>query len=169
MIQRVKEVNTLRKTKAPGHQFVKASKDDTEVQKDPAVALDFHIAPPQMRKYMEISSLVYGIYLKYIAPEDIHVYSIDEVFMDVTNYLAAYKMTARELVKTMIADVLNEDYIAIPSSLHEFIIVRKSVVTDSNHLRKLVKEANHIIVRPEDVLSDNILYYCKSNQCISVL
>ena len=106
VIQRVKEVNTLRKTKAPGHQFVKASKDDTEVQKDPSVALDFHIAPPQMRKYMEISSIVYGIYLKYIAPEDIHVYSIDEVFMDITNYLAVYKMTARELVKTMIADVL---------------------------------------------------------------
>ena len=67
------------------------------------------------------------------------------------------------------ADVLNEDYIAIPSSLHEFIIVRKGVVADSHHLRQLVKEANHIIVRPEDVLSDNILYYCKSSQSISVL
>ncbi|MBE6046527.1 MAG: hypothetical protein E7221_07480 [Clostridiales bacterium] len=71
--------------------------------------------------------------------------------------------------QAMIADVLNEDYIAIPSSLHEFIIVRKSVISDSHHLRQLVKEANRIIVRPEDVLSDNILYYCKSSQSISVL
>ncbi|MBR0444217.1 MAG: DNA methylase [Clostridia bacterium] len=104
--QRVKQVNALRKMNAPGHLLTGSSKDDTEVRNDPSLALDFHIAPPQMRKYMEVSSRVYGIYLKYIAPEDIHVYSIDEVLMDVTNYLAAYKMTARELARTMIADVL---------------------------------------------------------------
>ncbi|MBR0455885.1 MAG: hypothetical protein IJJ01_04390 [Firmicutes bacterium] len=71
--------------------------------------------------------------------------------------------------QAMIADVLNEDYIAIPSSLHEFIIVRKSIVADSRHLQQLVKEANRIIVRPEDVLSDNVLYYSKDRQSISVL
>ncbi len=71
--------------------------------------------------------------------------------------------------QAMIADVLNEDYIAIPSSLHEFIIVRESTVTDPHHLRRLVKEANRTIVRPEDVLSDTILHYSKSNQCITVL
>lgn len=71
--------------------------------------------------------------------------------------------------QAMIADVLDENYIAIPSSLHEFIIVRESTVTDPHHLRKLVKEANRTIVRPEDVLSDTILHYSKSKQCITVL
>ena len=71
--------------------------------------------------------------------------------------------------QAMIADVLNEDYIAIPSSLHEFIILRNSIVTDPIHLQRLVIQANHTIVSPEDVLSDNVLYYSRSRQCITVL
>ena len=73
-----------------------------------ARGIDFIIAPPRMSHYIEVSSRVYSIYLKYIAPEDIHVYSIDEVFMDVTNYLATYKMTAHQLTMTMIRDVLSQ-------------------------------------------------------------
>ena len=107
VIRRVGEVNAFRKANAPGHVLTRSSRDDLEVRNDPTVALDFHIAPPQMKKYMDISSRIYSIYLKYVAPEDIHVYSIDEVFMDVTNYLAAYRMTARELASTVIADVLS--------------------------------------------------------------
>ena len=70
--------------------------------------VDFIIAMPRMAKYIEVSSKIYGIYLKYVAPEDIHVYSIDEVFMDVTNYLATYKKTAHQLAITMIRDVLKQ-------------------------------------------------------------
>ena len=73
-----------------------------------ARGVDFIIAPPRMAHYIEVSSKVYSIYLKYIAPEDIHVYSIDEVFMDVTAYLGTYKMTAHELAMTMIRDVLKQ-------------------------------------------------------------
>jgi len=73
--------------------------------KQKARGVDFIIAPPRMAHYIEVSSRVYSIYLKYIAPEDIHVYSIDEVFMDVTNYLRTYKMSAHQLAMTMIHDV----------------------------------------------------------------
>ena len=76
--------------------------------KQKARGIDFIIAPPRMAHYIEVSSRVYSVYLKYIAPEDIHVYSIDEVFMDVTNYLATYKMTAHQLAITMIRDVLSQ-------------------------------------------------------------
>ena len=76
--------------------------------KQKARGIDFIIAPPRMAHYIEVSSRVYSVYLKYIAPEDIHVYSIDEVFMDVTNYLATYKMTAHQLAMTMIRDVLSQ-------------------------------------------------------------
>ncbi len=75
-------------------------------KRNPALKLDYIVAPPRMAYYMKYSSDIYNIYLKYIAPEDIHVYSVDEVFMDVTGYLNTYKMTARELAMTMIRDVL---------------------------------------------------------------
>ena len=73
-----------------------------------ARGVDFIIATPRMAHYIEVSSKVYSVYLKYVAPEDIHVYSIDEVFMDVTAYLGTYKMSAHELAMTMIRDVLKQ-------------------------------------------------------------
>ena len=82
------------------------SYNDNELKQHPDWELDYVVAPPRMGHYMEVSSRVYQTYLKYIAPEDIHVYSIDEVFMDVTNYLNNYKMTPHELAMTMIRDVL---------------------------------------------------------------
>ena len=78
----------------------------SRVKANPSLALDYLVAPPQMALYMKRSTEIYNIYLKYVAPTDIHVYSIDEVFMDVTNYLATYRCTARELVMTIIQDVL---------------------------------------------------------------
>ena len=78
------------------------------VQKAREFKFDYIVAPPRMAHYIEVSSRVYSIYLKYIAPEDIHVYSIDEVFMDVTNYLRTYKMSAHQLTMTMIRDVLSQ-------------------------------------------------------------
>ena len=76
------------------------------LKSDPSLAVDFIIAPPQMAKYMDYSTKIYNVYLKYVAPEDIHVYSIDEVFIDLTKYLKLYGMTARELTMKMILDVL---------------------------------------------------------------
>ena len=106
VVQKVKEVNSQRQRKAPNHKLTDASSDDTVVKSSPSVALDYIVAPPQMATYMEWSARIYAVYLKYVAPEDIHVYSIDEVMMDVTNYLPTAKMTAREFAMTMILDVL---------------------------------------------------------------
>ena len=105
VVERVKEVNAERRRKAGGNLFEKSC-DAHELAVDPSRAVGYLVAPPQMAKYIQISTQIYNVYLKYIAPEDIHVYSIDEVMMDVTSYLETYHMTARELAKAMILDVL---------------------------------------------------------------
>ena len=106
VIQKVGEANEARRWKAPNRTFTGASDDSNELGADPSLKIDYIVAPPRMSHYMEYSTRIYNVYLKYIAPEDIHVYSIDEVFMDVTGYLNTYGMTARELAMTMIRDVL---------------------------------------------------------------
>ncbi len=105
VVQRVREVNYDRRVKA-GRRFTGKSHNSLELEAHPDWELDYIAAPPRMAHYMKVSSMVYQTYLKYIAPEDIHVYSIDEVFMDVTSYLKSYKMTAHQLAMTMIRDVL---------------------------------------------------------------
>lgn len=106
VVQKVKEANNRRKRQAPNQTFTGSSDDSKELNANPALEIDYIVAPPRMAYYMEYSTRIYEVYLKYIAPEDIHIYSIDEVFMDVTNYLGTYHMTARELAMTMIQDVL---------------------------------------------------------------
>ena len=105
VIQRVREVNNERK-RAAGWRMTGKSYHDPDLKAHPDHELDYIAAPPRMAHYMEVSTKVYQTYLKYIAPEDIHVYSIDEVFMDVTAYLGSYKMTAHALAMKMIRDVL---------------------------------------------------------------
>lgn len=106
VVQKVKEVNTRRLRSAPGRQFTGSSSDDTALKTDPGLELDYIVAPPRMAHYIDWSTRVYGVYLKYVAPEDIISYSIDEVFMDVTNYLDTYKLNARELARKILLDVL---------------------------------------------------------------
>lgn len=112
VIQKVNAVNAKRLDeyrRLSGKRYAQFSgkSDDAEILNSrPDMAVDFIIAPPQMAHYMEISTQVYKVYLKYAAPEDIHVYSIDEVFIDVTAYLDTYKMTAHELTVAIIRDVL---------------------------------------------------------------
>ena len=107
VVQKVKEANARRRQKAPHYKFDGASYNDLELKANPALELDYIVAPPRMAYYMEYSTRIYNVYLKYVAPEDIHVYSIDEVFMDVTAYLNTYQMTARELTRKIIQDVLD--------------------------------------------------------------
>ncbi len=107
VIQKVREVNTQRLRNAPGRTFSGASFHDMEVKSSPELALDYIAATPRMAHYIEYSTRIYNIYLKYVAPEDMHVYSIDEVFMDVSDYLSTYQMSARELATKMIQDVRN--------------------------------------------------------------
>ena len=106
VVQRVAEVNAKRKWDAPGHQLTGSSWHAPDVRNDPSLALDYIVAPPRMAHYIDWSTKIYSVYLKYIAPEDIFPYSIDDVFMDITNYLDTYRMTARELTRTIILDIL---------------------------------------------------------------
>lgn len=104
--QVVKQVNEKRKWKAPNKTFAGTSYFDTEIKNNPALKLDYIVATPRMALYMEYSTRIYEVYMKYVAPEDVHVYSIDEVFIDVTSYLNTYKMTPKEFAKTVIQDIL---------------------------------------------------------------
>ena len=104
--QKVKEINARRQQQAPGRKLTGSSWDARELAKDPSLALDYIVATPRMNYYMQYSAGIFNIYLKYVAPEDIHVYSVDEVFMDVTAYLKTYRLTARELAMKMIREVL---------------------------------------------------------------
>ena len=106
VVERVRQVNAERQRHAPDGKLCVRVYDDREVRADPGVALDYIVAKPQMAHYMAVSTKIYNLYLRYVAPEDIHVYSIDEVFMDVTDYLKSYKMSAHSLAMTMIRDVL---------------------------------------------------------------
>ena len=116
VVQKVKEVNAnrlreavrLRKAvyKDGKPSFSSASYDSLSLAADPSLELSYLVAPPRMAYYEKVSRQIYGIYLKYIAPEDIVVYSIDEVFIDATSYLSHYNMTAHDLAMTMIREVL---------------------------------------------------------------
>ncbi len=108
VVQRVREVNSHRRNNAPGRVLRGKSSCATELLGDSSLALDYIVTPPRMSHYMEYSTRIYNIYLRYIAPEDIHVYSIDEVFIDCTNYMKIYGISARELAIRMIREVLRE-------------------------------------------------------------
>ncbi len=105
-VAKVKEANQIRRAKAPGGCLIGESYDARALAVDPRLAISYIIAPPQMARYMEISTQIYNVYLKYISPDDIHVYSIDEVFIDATCYLRTYRCTAHELALRIIRDVL---------------------------------------------------------------
>ena len=106
VVQRVGEINAARRRRAPGGEFTGKSYSDPELKKNSALELDYIVAKPQMSHYIEMSTKIYDIYMKYVAPEDVHVYSIDEVFIDLTAYLKTYGLTARELTQRIILDVL---------------------------------------------------------------
>ena len=108
VVQKVGEVNGLRRCRLRGKDFTGTAYSLSELQKHPDKALGYIVAPPRMAEYMRVSTKVYGVYLKYIAPEDIHVYSVDEVFIDASRYLKTYRMSASELARAMIRDVLEE-------------------------------------------------------------
>ena len=143
VVQRVREVNCERKRRAPENTFSGVSCNSEELSENPKLELSYMVAPPRMSYYMSYSTKIYNIYLKYVAPEDIHVYSIDEVFMDVTSYLELYQMTARELAMTMIKDVLDTTGITATAGIGTNLylckiamdIVAKKIPADENGVR----------------------------------
>lgn len=108
VMQKVKDVNRQRQFIAPHRTFVGKSSNSRELSKNPSLELDYIIAPPRMAHYMEYSTRIYEIYLKYVSHEDILVYSIDEVFMDITGYLGTSGKTPRDFARTIIRDVLKQ-------------------------------------------------------------
>ena len=107
VVQKVKEVNSIRKRKIGNKEFEGSSYFAEELQKNPKLRLDYIAAPPRMALYMDYSTRIYNVYLKYFSPDDIYVYSVDEVFCDVTHYLKTYKMTPKELATKVMHDVYN--------------------------------------------------------------
>jgi Nucleotidyltransferase/DNA polymerase involved in DNA repair len=107
VVQTIKECNAKRKYETSQHNLIGESFDAQELKSNTSLAISYIVAPPQMALYIEYSTRIYEIYLKYIAPEDIHVYSIDEVFIDATPYLETYKLSAEELAMKMILDILH--------------------------------------------------------------
>lgn len=108
VIQHVAQVNNERRIRLAGKSFTGKSVSDDELNSNPDLELDYIIAMPRMAHYIKYSTRIYEIYLKYVSENDIHVYSIDEVFMDVTNYLEYYKMSAHQLAMTIIREVLGQ-------------------------------------------------------------
>ena len=141
--QHVREANAKRQHDASGRKLNGSSHFYSELRSDPALAVDFIVAPPRMALYMEVSTQIYQIYLKYIAPEDIVVYSIDEVFMDVTNYLDTYKLTPHDLAMKIILDVLATTGITATAGIGTNLflskvamdIVAKHIPADKNGVR----------------------------------
>ena len=143
VVQRVGEVNALRQSRLRGRMFSGKSFFKSELDSQPDKKLAYITAPPRMAEYIRVSTLIYEIYLRYIAPEDIHVYSVDEVFIDASRYLRTYRMTARELADKMIRDVLSETGITATAGIGTNLylckiamdIVAKHMPPDENGVR----------------------------------
>ena len=143
VVQKVRGVNAERRLLAPGRRFTGSSCFSDELAIHPEYEISYITAPPRMALYMEYSTRIYDIYLKYVAPEDIHVYSIDEVFMDVTQYLDIYKMTPKELASKIILQIQEETGIAATAGIGTNLylckvaldIVAKHVEPDENGVR----------------------------------
>ena len=143
VVQKVSEVNALRKLKAPGREFRGSSWDAEELNRDPSLAIDYIAAPPRMAMYMETSTKIYEIYLKYVAPEDMHVYSIDEVFLDITPYLKSSGLSPYDFVKRIIKDILRTTGITAAAGIGSNLylckvamdIVAKHVDADADGVR----------------------------------
>ena len=141
--QRVKEANAGRRHDTPGRILTGKSHFFSELQANPSLEIDFIVAPPRMAYYMEYSTKIYEVYLKYIAPEDIVVYSIDEVFMDVTDYLNTYKLSAHDLAMKIILDVIETTGITATAGIGTNLflckvamdIVAKHIPADANGVR----------------------------------
>lgn len=143
VVQRIREVNRERKTHAPGRTFHGASSDATELAADPGLEVSYITAVPRMSYYMKYSTQIYDIYLKYVAPEDVHVYSVDEVFIDATAYLKTYQMSAHDLALRMIRNVMEETGIVATAGIGTNLylckvamdIVAKKIPADKDGVR----------------------------------
>lgn len=125
VIQGVRKINIERKKKAPGGNFSSSSSDNSKIIKSPWLELDYLVARPRMALYLDYSTRIYKVYLKYLAPEDIHVYSIDEVLMDVSAYLSTYRLSPRELATKILKDILETTGISASAGIGSNLYLAK--------------------------------------------
>ena len=143
VIQKVKRINYERKKDAPYHKFTGKSYNDTQLKNNRSLELDYIIAPPRMAYYIKYSTEIYNVYLKYLSEDDIYVYSIDEVFCDITNYLKLYKTTAKQLATKILQDVYETTGITATAGIGTNMylskvamdIVAKHIQPDKNGVR----------------------------------
>lgn len=164
VIQAVKEINQKRfneafrrkllpKDENGKYHFTSASFDAEALAADPALELSYIVAPPRMKLYEEISTKIFSIYMRYISPEDIHVYSIDECFIDATGYLNTYHMTAHELAMTMIREVLYETGITATAGIGTNLYLAK-VAMDivAKHVQSILSDWFSLYDELDDLL-----------------
>lgn len=151
VVQKVKEINAQRLSKAPDGKFTGTSYDDKVLKSSPNLSLDYIIAPPRMAHYIDYSTRIYNIYLKHVAPEDIHVYSIDEVFIDATNYLDTYKLSGREFASKLLLEVLKNTGITAAAGIGPNLYLAK-VAMDIQAKRTPV-DANGVRIAELDEMS----------------
>lgn len=125
VIEKVKEINNKRKTAINNEKFIGKSFDNSKLKNNKFLELDYIIATPRMSKYIEYSAKIYNIYLKYLSKEDIHIYSIDEVFCDITNYLKYYKCSSRELITKIMKDIFNTTSITATAGIGPNLFLAK--------------------------------------------
>lgn len=153
--QKVRSANAERRQRLGGREFSGASHLDSKLREDPSLALDFLIAPPRMAYYMEYSTRIYSIYMKYVAQEDVIVYSIDEVFIDVTPYLDTYGLSPRDLAMKMILEVLKTTGITATAGIGTNLylckvamdVMAKHIPADENGVR--IAELDEMTYRQE--------------------
>ena len=126
--QKVRQINDRRLRLAPGRRFSGKSADAAELAADPSLELDYIAAVPRMARYIELSAQIYGIYLKYVSPDDIHVYSIDEVFIEATHYLKLYHLSAHDFTRKLIREVLNATGITATAGIGTNLYLAKTAM-----------------------------------------
>ena len=135
VVEREKQVNAERQRHAPEGKLYVRIYDDRVTRADPSVALDYLIAKPQMARYMEVSAKIYDIYLRSVAPEDVHVYSIDEVFIDATGYLSTYRLSAHDFARKLMGEVLRETGITATAGIGPNLYLAKVAMdVDAKHI-----------------------------------
>lgn len=151
VVQKIKEVNAKRKMKAPKRMLTDSSFNDDELKSNPSLAVSYITATPRMSFYMKYSTSIYNIYLKYVAPEDVHVYSIDEVFIDISKYLTLYKLTAKELAMKMILDVIKETGITATAGIGTNMYLAK--IAMDIHAKRILPDENGVRIAELDEMS----------------
>ena len=151
VIQQVKIINAQRKKAAPRQEFTGESSDDIILKNNPQYSLGYIVAPPQMARYMQKSAEIYEIYLKYVAPEDIHSYSIDEVFIDATAYLDLYKLNAHDFAMKVILDILQTTGITATAGIGTNLYLAK--VAMDIHAKHIPADENGVRIAQLDEMS----------------